>query len=204
MGRSGHRLFAAALDFTSRHESRGERATREAVVAGAHGQVLEIGFGVGPNWAYLPEGVRYAGIDPDPFMMKRARRHAAERGLRLELLRAGAERMPFADATFDTVFTTLTFCTIAGVPRALAEVRRVLRPGGEFLFWEHVRPERGLKGRLFDAVTPAWRRVGGGCYPNRRTADAISAAGFTIRELTPGGIGPLPTIRGVAVVEDRH
>lgn len=201
MGRSGHRLFAAVLDFSSRHTSRGEQATRRTVVSGVRGRALEVGVGVGANWAYLPQSISYAGIDPDPFMIERARRHAAERGLEIELVQAGAERLPFADASFDTVFTTLTLCTIAGVPQALAEVQRVLRPGGEFRFWEHVRPGRGLKGRAIDAITPAWKFAGAGCCPNRRTAEAIAAAGFAIRELTPGRIGPLPTIRGVAVVE---
>lgn len=134
MARQGHRLFAAVLDFSSRHESRGERAARRAVVSGVRGRVLEIGVGVGANWPFLPPGVTYTGIDPDPFMIERARRHASEGGLTLELVQVGAENMPFEDAAFDTVFTTLTFCTVADVPRALAEVRRVLRPGGEFRF----------------------------------------------------------------------
>lgn len=201
VARPGHRLFAAMLDYTSRHESRSERRARMAVVSGVRGRVLEIGVGVGANWAFLPPGISYAGIDPDPYMMARARRHAAERGLELDLHQVGAEDLPFDDHSFDTVLTTLTFCTVADVPRALAEVRRVLRPGGEFRFWEHVRPERRAKGRVFDAITPAWQVVGAGCHPNRRTAEAITGAGFTIRELTPGSLGPLPTVRGVATVE---
>lgn len=201
MARQGHRLFAAVLDFSSRHESRGERAARRAVVSEVRGRVLEIGVGVGANWSFLPPEVTYTGIDPDPFMIERARRHASEGGLTLELVQVGAEDMPFEDAAFDTVFTTLTFCTVADVPRALAEVRRVLRPGGEFRFWEHVRPEGRVRGRLADVVTPAWKAVGAGCHPNRRTAEAFAAAGFVVKQLTPGAIGPMPTIRGVAVAE---
>lgn len=197
----GHRLFAAFLDFSARHEGRGERRERRAVVSGAKGRVLEIGVGVGSNWAYLPPGISYAGIDPDPFVLARARAHAAGRGLSLELQEAAAERLPFGNDAFDSVVATLTFCTIADVPQALAEVRRVLRPGGEFRFWEHVRPEGRVAGALADAVEPAWRLAGAGCHPNRRTADALRAAGCTILELTPGSIGPLPTIRGVAVFE---
>lgn len=132
-------------------------------------------------------------------MIARARRHAKELGREVELHQVAAEKLPFPDHSFETVFTTLTFCTIEDVPQALAEVRRVLKPGGEFRFWEHVRPRGRDGGRAFDLITPIWRRVGAGCYPNRDTAAAIARAGFDVGELERERMGPLPTIRGVAV-----
>jgi ubiquinone/menaquinone biosynthesis C-methylase UbiE len=194
----GHRLVAAVLDFESRHARTRERQERRFVVSGVRGRVLEIGVGVGANWAYLPASTSYVGIDPDPFMIARANRNAAARGLDLELHEVAAESLPFEDGSFDTVFTTLTFCTVADVPRALAEVKRVLAPGGEFRFWEHVRPEGRISGAFADAIVPVWRVVGAGCNPNRRTIEAIRAAGFTLIDCIAGRLGPMPTVRGVA------
>jgi ubiquinone/menaquinone biosynthesis C-methylase UbiE len=195
----GHRWFAAFWDRASRHEGRQQRRSRRQVTQGVRGRVLELGVGVGTNWPYLPANVTYVGIDPDPYMIARARRNAKQEGRDVELHQVPAENLPFPDHSFDTVFTTLTFCTIDDVPKALAEVRRVLKPGGEFRFWEHVRPQGRIRGRVFDLVTPAWRRIGAGCRPNRDTVEAISGVGFEIRELRRAQMGPLPVIQGVAV-----
>jgi len=154
---------------------------------------------VGTNWRYLPNDVDYVGIDPDPYMIARARRHARRQGREVELHQVPAEALPFPDDSFDAVFTTFTLCTIDDVPGALAEVRRVLKPGGEFRFFEHVRPSGRTLGRVFDVVTPAWRRIGAGCRPNRDTAAAIALAGFEIRKLRRERMGALPVIGGIAV-----
>lgn len=177
---------------------------RRTVAAGARGRVLELGVGVGTNWQFLPPGIAYSGIDPDPHMLRRARRHAAESGLDVDLHLAAAEALPFADGTFDVVFTTLTLCSVEDLPAALAEVRRVLRPGGAFRFWEHVRPEGRVTARLADAITPAWKRIGAGCHPNRQTVEAIRAAGFTLVELDGGRRRRrfVPFIFGVATPDD--
>lgn len=195
----GHRWFAALWDRLSRHEGPQQRTARRDVAQGVRGRVLELGVGVGTNWRYLPDDVDYVGIDPDPYMIRRAQRHAKQQGREVELHQVAAEDLPFPDGSFDTVFTTLTLCTIEDVPQALAEVRRVLKPGGEFRFFEHVRPSGRKVGRVFDLVTPAWRRIGAGCRPNRDTAAAVASAGFEIRELRRERMGPLPVIRGVAV-----
>lgn len=195
--RRGHRGFARFWSWMVRHEGKEDRATRQEVAGGARGRVLEIGVGVGSNWLYLPPGLAYTGIEPDPYMLERAR-PAAPPGI--EVLEAAAEDLPFESASFDTVFTTLTFCTIADVPAALSEVRRVLKPGGEFRFWEHVRPSGRAWGRVADVATPVWKRLGGGCHPNRNTEAAIRAAGFEVRELCTSKRGPIPMLVGVAVV----
>ena len=198
-GRRGHRRFAAFRDWAVRHEGRSERKARQQVMSGATGRVLEIGVGVGANWACLPEGATYSAIDPDPFMLERGRRHAAEAGKSYDLIEAPAEAIPFPDGTFDTIVVTLTFCSVDDLPRALAEARRVLKPGGTLRFWEHVRPGNPVAGKLFDIITPGWKRIGAGCHPNRRTEAAIRQAGFTVTEVRHTKAGPfMPAILGVA------
>jgi ubiquinone/menaquinone biosynthesis C-methylase UbiE len=174
-------------------------AARRAVVSGANGRVLELGVGVGANWQYLPEEADYSGVEPDEFMVERARRNAAEQGRTIDLHVAPAEALPFPDETFDTVIVTLTLCSVSDLEGSLSEARRVLKPGGELRFWEHVRPSGRLTGLLSDAVAPAWKRVGAGCHMNRRTAEAVAAAGFEIASLERSRLNGLPSILGVAV-----
>jgi ubiquinone/menaquinone biosynthesis C-methylase UbiE len=114
-------------------------------------------------------------------------------------LRAGdAQALDFDDQLFDTVLATLVFCTIPNAAMALREARRVLRPGGQLRFCEHVRPAGRVAGPFFDAISVPWSRLLGGCHPNRRTLDSIEAAGFELVELRKVRIGPLPAIVGVA------
>jgi ubiquinone/menaquinone biosynthesis C-methylase UbiE len=200
----GHKRFAAFWDWASRHETEADRRARRAVMSGADGAVLELGVGVGTNWQYLPEGVDYVAIDPDPYMLRRARKHAAQQGRDVKLHQVAAELLPFPDDSFDTVVATLTFCSVEDVQQSLSEVRRVLKPGGEFRFWEHVRPEGRVTGKLFDLITPLWRRIGAGCHPNRRTADELQRAEFELVSFKRGHHGPTPTIIGSAVVPDGH
>ncbi|MCC7363773.1 MAG: methyltransferase domain-containing protein [Dehalococcoidia bacterium] len=196
----GHRGFARFWAWMTAHEGEQQHAARRRVVSQLRGRVLEIGFGLGTNWEYLPEDVEYTGIEPDPYMLERARAHAATLGRPMQLVDARAESLPFPDASFDAVFTTLTFCTVEDVPAALAEVRRVLRPGGELHFWEHVRPGGRVTGTLTDAIAPAWRRLGGGCNPNRRTAVAFQRGGFEYTEFKRVTAPPMPMIFGRARV----
>jgi ubiquinone/menaquinone biosynthesis C-methylase UbiE len=195
---TGHRRFAAFWDWAVRHESKVVHAARREVAGGARGRVLELGVGVGANWQYLPEGIDYSGIEPDAFMVERARKHAAEKGRSYDLRQAPAEALPFPDATFDTIIVTLSLCTVQDLSRSLAEARRVLKPGGELRFAEHVRANRRAGGWLQDRLTPAWRRIGAGCHLNRPTADAIRDSGFEITELRPWRQAIMPMITGVA------
>ena len=195
---SGHKRFAKFWDWAVRHESREAQAARAEVAGGATGRVLELGIGVGANWEHLPKGIEYSGIEPDPFMVERARKHASERGQEYDIREAPAESLPFDDATFDTVIVTLTLCTVQDVQKALAEVRRVLKPGGQLRFSEHVRAQGRVGSSLQTAFTPAWRKLGAGCHLNRATADAIRETGLEIIELKRWRQGFMPMVTGVA------
>ncbi len=198
-GKAGHRIFAAVWDRRVRHESAKMATARREVVSSATGRVLEIGVGVGANWRYLPADADYSGVEPDEFMVERARRNATEQHRTIDLHVAPAEALPFDDETFDTVIVTLTLCSVADLELALSEARRVLRPGGELRFWEHVRPSGRVTGPLFDAVNPVWKRIGAGCHLNRRTAEAVASAGFEISSLRRSRLDGLPSILGVAM-----
>ena len=137
-------------------------------------------------------------------MLRRLAPRAAARTPPAISVLAPAERLPFGDASFDTVVSTLTLCTVADQAAALAEMRRVLVPGGRLLFLEHVRAQDERDARLQDRITPLWRHIGHGCHPNRDTVAAIEDAGFVLEWLerdrqpdAPRFVAPRAT--GVAV-----
>lgn len=158
---------------------------RRLVVPAATGRVLEVGVGTGLNFDLYAGVESLAGVDPDPHMLARARPRAAALPFPATLHQAGAERMPFADAAFDTAVLTFTLCTIPDPEAALAEMRRVVRPGGRLLFAEHTRSIQPLVGGVQDGLTPLWRRVGGGCHLNRRAVELVAAAGFRVQQSEP-------------------
>jgi ubiquinone/menaquinone biosynthesis C-methylase UbiE len=195
----GHRWFAATYDPLNWW---GERALlrrlRPLVVGRATGRVLEIGVGTGANFPYYREAESVVATDPDPFMLRRAQNRAREMGLAIEFYQCPAEALPFSDASFDTVVSALTLCTVGDPARSLAEVRRVLKPGGAFRFLEHVRAEGRVMALLQDRLTPLWRWLGAGCHLNRRSAASIQAAGFEIVEMERQKVPLTPMIIGVA------
>jgi ubiquinone/menaquinone biosynthesis C-methylase UbiE len=198
-------LFAAMYDpMSRRNEEKGVRALRQGLLADAGGAVLEIGGGTGANLDYYGDGVRTLTIvEPEKPMLRRLERHIEQGARPAKALRAPAEDLPFNDASFDVVVSTLVLCTVDDVPRALRELRRVLRPGGKLLFIEHVRSDDEKLARTQDRMLPINVRIGHGCHPNRRTLDSIRDAGFEVTSLerdtlkhTPKFIRPL--IVGVA------
>jgi SAM-dependent methyltransferase len=175
------RVFAALYDLSFH---RGERAgmadRRRRLLATAQGRVLEIGAGTGLNLPYYTDAVDELVLtEPEAPMARRLQRRAVPG---TEIVPARAEALPFPDGAFDTVVSTLVLCTVEDPGRAVAEARRVLRPGGQLLFIEHVRADGGLA-RWQDRLDGVWRHVGNGCHANRDTLAALGAGGFAIREV---------------------
>ncbi len=157
---------------------------RRRVIGAAEGRVLEVGIGSGINLPLYGPSVRTViGLDPSPELLRMARDRPASAPVPVELLEASAEAVPLEAASIDTVVTTWTLCTIPDAHRALAELRRVLKPGGTLLFVEHGRaPEPGVA-HWQDRLDPIWRRIAGGCHLNRKIDDLIAGSGFRIDAL---------------------
>jgi len=157
---------------------------RRAVVAAARGRVLEIGVGSGLNFPLYGKQVELVyGIDPSPRLLAIARRRAAASGVPVELLLGSATAIPLADNAVDTVVMTWTLCSIPDPLAALREMRRVLKPDGNLCFVEHgLSPEPGIE-RWQHRITPAWRRVAGGCHLDRKIDELIRRAGFNLTNL---------------------
>ena len=169
-------------------------AYRRRAVGSARGRVLEIGIGSGLNLPFYGPGVTgILGIDPSRTLLDRARRRAGAVGRAVVLLHGSAERIPLEAASVDTVVTTWTLCSIPDVAAALAEMCRVLRPGGELLFVEHGRSSERAVARWQDLITPAWKPLAGGCHLNRPIATLVREAGFRSVECRTGyAPGPRP------------
>ncbi len=198
----GHRWFAAMYDrINAREERRLGPIIRPKLQSDLTGRVLEIGAGTGASFSYYPPTTEVLATEPDPHMFARAQKRLADLGLtNIELRQAPAEALPFDDASFDHALCSLVFCTVADVPRGLREIHRVLKPGGTFRFLEHVRnDESRFWGTVHDVITPVWSWLGAGCHPNRRTQQAIEAAGFRIEWLERVRVAPgTPAIYGLA------
>ncbi len=183
-----HPVVAALYDsFMLPQELLGLRRQRARTARDAIGTVLELGVGTGLNLPHYVLAGEVVAIDPDPYMLKRAGRRAAEAPCPVRLVEASAEALPFADDEFDTVVVTLTLCTVPDPVAAVAEVHRVLKPDGHFVFLEHVRSDRPWLARLQDGITPAWKRITGGCHANRRTVETLER-GFEIERIWRKGI----------------
>lgn len=179
-GRS-HRLFAALYDpVTALAERTLFREHREYLVADLSGTVLDLGAGTGPMFPYFADAAAEAtdlsvhAVDPDPHMRRRAERRAAGLRLSVDIVEADAGALPYGDDAFDAVVASLVLCTVPDVDAALSEVARVLAPGGELRFLEHVHGG-GWYGRLQSSVTPAWRVLAAGCHLDRATDVRLAA-----------------------------
>ena len=216
----GHPIFAAAYD---RFGGVGEaflRDHRQYLARDLEGSVLDLGAGTGDMFPYFAraaaaegkgEGadaskdgtdrdLALQGIEPDPHMKRRAERAASEEPLDIDLRLARAESLPYPENSIDIAVASLVFCTIADPERAFSEVSRVLRPGGELRFLEHVR-SAGLLGRIQDLFAPAWKVLAAGCYLNRDTRVRLARSPLETIEIETIRAPPpaTPMLRGRAL-----
>lgn len=178
---------------------------RDALLAGLTGTVLEVGAGTGVNFAHYPPSVaKVVAIEPEPHLREEAARHAARAPVAVEVVDGEAEAVPLPDASVDAVVTSLVLCSVTDQAASLAELQRVLRPGGELRFYEHVVAHRDRPAafqRWLDR-SGVWPKLGAGCHVSRDTLSAIERSGFVLGEHRRfmSGFGPfaLPHIAGVA------
>jgi ubiquinone/menaquinone biosynthesis C-methylase UbiE len=175
-----HDRFVAHYDDVMRPlERRFLRDARDRVLARAEGRVLDLGAGTGANFSRLaPRARSIVALDPDARMLARALPKASGHGAPVAVAAGSAERLPFRTGAFDTVVATLVFCTIAEPELALAEVVRVLRPGGRLLMLEHVRSSNRALAALQSALTPLQRLVAAGCHLDRATPALVDRGGL--------------------------
>jgi ubiquinone/menaquinone biosynthesis C-methylase UbiE len=190
------RMFSAFYDrgFKATEEA-GLREMRRKLLAQAQGSVLELGAGTGLNLELYPEGVKDLTLtEPDPHMIKQLREKLAGSKRKAELVETPAERLPFPDDSFDTAVVTLVLCTVPDPATSLAEIKRVLKPGGRLLYLEHVRSRHPDLAKWQDRLERPWRFLGDGCHCNRDTVAAISAAGFDLGDVERGALPKAPPI----------
>jgi SAM-dependent methyltransferase len=202
-GRAFSALYDRGLQAT---EEAGLREMRRELLAGAGGRVVELGAGTGANLELYPDSVAELILaEPDPHMTKRLRERVSGSGRTATILEAPAERLPLEDGSCDTAVVTLVLCTVPDPRAAIAEIARVLVPGGRLLFLEHVRSADPGLARRQDRLERPWRFFADGCHCNRDTLAAIAADNFELGEVERGELPkalPIvePLVRGCAVL----
>jgi SAM-dependent methyltransferase len=197
-----HPIFARVWHWLSpRTDAAGQAEYRHELLADAHGRALELGAGNGLNFARYPDTVEeVVAIEPEPYLRERARAAATDAPVPVRVVDGSDDPLPFEDGSFDVAVASLVLCSVPDQARALAELHRVLRPGGELRFYEHVlpwRPRQAALFRLADA-SGAWPTIGAGCPRSRDTGAAIERAGFRIERVRRLSFNGIPHILGVA------
>ena len=165
-------------------ERRGTAAYRDRTLAGLSGRVLEVGAGNGLNFGHYPATVtEVVAIEPEDRLRAVAEGAAARAGVPVRVVAGHADDLPSSGGAFDAAVASLVLCSVPDPGRSLAELYRVVKPGGQLRFFEHVRSARAAIGAFQALVTPLWAAAGGGCRLDRDTAAAIAAAGFTIEDI---------------------
>ena len=177
-------LLPKLLNMAMKHPA--FQALRSQLVPLAEGRVLEIGIGSGLNLPYYQRGVQVTGLDPSEELQVYAREVAGRERVAVDFLVGGGEDIPADDNSFDTVVMTWTLCTIPDPVASLAEIRRVLKPGGRVVFAEHgIAPDERVA-RWQGRVNPAWRVIGGGCNLNRPVEQLYRSGGFRFEQIDRG------------------
>jgi ubiquinone/menaquinone biosynthesis C-methylase UbiE len=168
---------------------------RRRLLAGLSGQVLEVGAGNGLNFPHYPATVtEVLAVEPEPYLRRLAQAAARQAPVPIRVVDGTAEALPIHDGAVDAVVASLVLCSVADPDRALAEVRRVLRPGGRLRFYEHVRADDPRLARWQDRLERPWGWLVGGCHPNRDTVAAINAAGLRLEQLDRFDLQAMPPL----------
>lgn len=177
-----HPLFARLYDrLAPKLEAEGAAEHRRELLDGLQGRVIEVGAGSGINFSHYPETVtEVVAVEPEPYLRGRAREAASAAPVRVDVRDGLADRLPAEDGAFDAAIASLVLCSVPDQAAALGEVHRVLKPGGELRFYEHVLAKAPRLARLQRAVGRVWPFFAGGCHPDRETGRAIERAGFAI------------------------
>lgn len=185
----GAHLFAWAWSHATTPLEKAYGRIKNDLFADLSGDIVEIGPGAGINFRHYPSGVHVRCVEPNPFMHPYLRNTASQANVGISIEEGHAEELAIPDNSVDAVVSTLVLCSVANPAVAIAEILRVLKPGGKFLFVEHVAAPRKTWVRASqDFIAPLWRHVGDGCNPNRETAPLIQAAGFSQVELSERSI----------------
>ncbi|WP_449540208.1 class I SAM-dependent methyltransferase [Ferdinandcohnia sp. Marseille-Q9671] len=176
-------IFPKLYDFFMKPLEKGTfRTIRQELLENAEGKVLELGSGTGINFSLYRDVHSVTAIEPNPSMTERAVHNRSKATIPIEIVQSNAEKLPFADNTFDTVVATLVFCTIPNVTEAIHEMKRVCKPNGKIVMFEHVRMRNAFLAKLQNVLTPVWKRVCDGCCLNRDTVTTITQSGFLLVE----------------------
>ncbi|MFC4395633.1 MULTISPECIES: class I SAM-dependent methyltransferase [Micrococcaceae] len=179
-----HPLFARAFArVVGGMDRRGAAEHRRRILAGLHGSVIEIGAGAGSSFPLYPSTVTHVlALEPEDYLRDVAQEAAPSASVPVTVVDAAAEHIPAETASADAVVASLVLCSVRDQAAVLAEIRRVLKPGGTLAYYEHVRSGHPLVAKAEDVLTPVWGRFMGGCHLNRDTLAAITAAGFTVQD----------------------
>jgi ubiquinone/menaquinone biosynthesis C-methylase UbiE len=176
----GKRFFAWIMAQSSSTYDKIVSDRKRSLFANLQGKVLEIGPGTGPNLPYYPKDIHWIGIEPNPHMHSYLQKQAKKLGLNIDLRIGNAEWLDAEDNSIDTVVSTLVLCSVPNIDYTLQAILRVLKPGGRFLFIEHVAAPQGTVLRQVQSrISPIWKVIGDGCHPDRETLIALENAGFS-------------------------
>jgi ubiquinone/menaquinone biosynthesis C-methylase UbiE len=194
-----HPIFARLFAWAASKATPEQIEHRRRLLEGLTGRVIEVGAGNGLNFRHYPQEVtEVLAVEPEPYLRGKAEEAAAAAPVPVRVVDGLADSLPAADAEFDAGVASLVLCSVARPPAALAELQRVLRPGGELRFYEHVRAKDPRHARKQDRINRVWPHLAGGCHPNRDTPASIEAAGFEIERCDRFAFRPAP---GMKVIE---
>ncbi len=201
-----HPVFARVYDALSRRmEKQGASNHRRRLLADLHGRVIEVGAGNGLNFSYYPDSVdEVLAVEPEPRLRSAAVRAAKSAAVKITVVDGVADALPAAGGSFDAAVASLVLCSVPDQSTALAELHRVVRPGGELRFYEHVLSDQPRLASVQRAVDHVWPFVAGGCHTSRATVAAVEEAGFVIEDIaafyfpeTRVPLPPAPHVIGV-------